>query len=86
MENQLFFRCPTVLTHYSPIVKPLNTGTPKNTNFPFGIHGISMVLSVPILKHFTVFKKSWNPLIDKKYCIYSAIRRGFPLSRMTAEN
>ena len=26
----------------------------KNTNFPFGIYGISMVLSVPILKHFRV--------------------------------
>ena len=32
----------------------LNTGTPKNINFLFGIYGISMILSVSILKHFRV--------------------------------
>ena len=40
---------------YSPIIRQLNTATPKNVNFPFGIYAVSMVLSVPILKHFRVF-------------------------------
>ena len=34
----------------------------KNTNFPFGIYGISMVLSVPTLKHFRVFPFQNNPM------------------------
>ena len=41
----------------------LNTGTPKNMNFSFEIYGISMVLSVPILKHFRVFQ-CLNPFCE----------------------
>ena len=43
-----------MLAHYSQIIMCLINGTPKNTNFPFGMYGVSMVLSVPILKHFRV--------------------------------
>ena len=32
----------------------LNTGTPKNINFPFGTYGRLMVLGVPILKNIGI--------------------------------
>ena len=35
-------------------LKCLNIGTPKNINFPLGTNGNSMVLLVPIFKHFRV--------------------------------
>ena len=35
----------------------LNTGTPINYHFPFGINGEVVVLVVQILKHFTVILK-----------------------------
>ena len=34
----------------------LNIGTPDNHHFPFGINGRVVMLGVPILKHFRVFK------------------------------
>ena len=34
----------------------LNIGTLKTVNFAFGTNGKLMVLSVPILKHFRVFR------------------------------
>ena len=33
-----------------------NTGTPNIHHFPFGTHGKVVVLGVPILKHFRVYK------------------------------
>ena len=34
----------------------LNIGTLKTVNFPFGTNGKLMVLGVPILKHFSIYK------------------------------
>ena len=49
MENKLFLGVPKFGQNYG-----LNIGTPKTIDFPFGTNGKSMILSVPILKHFRV--------------------------------
>ena len=54
MENLLFFGVPKFGQNYSLNILGLNTGTPKTIDFPFGTNGKSMILSVPILKHFRV--------------------------------
>ena len=54
-----------------------------------------MALGVPILKHFRVCNDQENILSDpcpaldnsqRAYHIFSAIRRGFPLYKMTTNN
>ena len=54
MENLLFFGVPKFGGNYNLNIFSLNIGTPKTIDFPFGTNGKSMILSVPILKHFRV--------------------------------
>ena len=54
MENLLFFGVPKFGRNYSLNIFGLNIVTPKTIDFPFGTNGKSMILSVPILKHFRV--------------------------------
>ena len=54
MENLLFFGVPKFGRNYSLNIFSLNIVTPKTIDFPFGTNGKSMILSVPILKHFRV--------------------------------
>ena len=44
------------IENYSLIIMCLNIGTPNNHHFPFGINGKVVVIGVPILKHFRVYK------------------------------
>ena len=53
----------------------LYMGTPKTINFQFGWNGQLMILGFPVLKHFRIM-----------YLIYLAIRRSYPLSRITTNN
>ena len=41
---------------YSLIIMCLNIGTPNNHHFPFGTNGKVVVLGVPVLKHFRVYR------------------------------
>ena len=51
----IIFRCLKFWGKLQPHYDRFHIGTPKTINFPFGTNGKSMVLSVPILKHFRVY-------------------------------
>ena len=51
------FRCPKIWENYTLIIMWLNIGTLNNHHFPFGTNGKVVMLGVPILKHFRVYRK-----------------------------